>query len=153
MKNERGFSLVEVVIAIALMGIVGVAFLGGLSTASKAIFIADERATAESLARSQMEDVKNLDYTTAPYNPGPPPILGEAIYQKITGIPEGYTIWSVNRAGDIVNGDNDDKIIAVPWDSQTNQPVPEDAGLQRIKLVIYHLDKKLFELADYKVDR
>ena len=62
MKNERGFSLIEVLVALALLGIIAVAFLGGLATASKAIFIADERATSESLARSQMEYVKNLTY-------------------------------------------------------------------------------------------
>jgi len=61
-KNEKGFSLIEVVIALALLGIIGVALLSGLATASKAIYIADERATAESLARSQMEYVKEQGY-------------------------------------------------------------------------------------------
>lgn len=61
-KNEKGFSLIEVIIALALLGIIGVALLSGLATASKAIYIADERATAESLARSQMEYVKEQDY-------------------------------------------------------------------------------------------
>jgi prepilin-type N-terminal cleavage/methylation domain-containing protein len=60
--NSKGFSLIEVMIALALMAIIGVAFLGALATASKAILIADEQATAESLARSQMEYVKNQDY-------------------------------------------------------------------------------------------
>ena len=61
-KNEKGFSLIEVVIALALLGIIGVALLSGLATASKCIYIADERATAESLARSQMESVKEQTY-------------------------------------------------------------------------------------------
>lgn len=64
-KNERGFSLIEVVIALLLLGIIGVALLSGLATASKAIYIADERATAESLARSQMEYVKKQPYATS----------------------------------------------------------------------------------------
>ena len=69
MKNkEKGFALIEIIVAIALLGIIGVAFLGGLSTASKALFLADERTTAESLARSEMEYVKKQDYdNTAPY--------------------------------------------------------------------------------------
>jgi len=61
-KNERGFGIVEVLVALALLGIIAIAFLGAMATASKAIFIADERTTAESLARSQMEYVKNLAY-------------------------------------------------------------------------------------------
>ena len=61
--NSKGFSLIEVIIALALMGIIGVTFAGSLFTASKAIIIDDERATAESLARSQMEYVKSSNYS------------------------------------------------------------------------------------------
>ena len=58
--------------ALAILGLIAVAFLSGLSTASKAVFIADERATAENLAQSQMEYVKNQDYA-ASYAPAPIP--------------------------------------------------------------------------------
>ena len=61
-KNEKGFSLIEVVIALALLGIIAIAVLSGLATASIALIIADERTTSESLARSQMEYVKNCSY-------------------------------------------------------------------------------------------
>jgi len=58
--GSRGFTLIDILIAIALIGIIAIAFLSSLSTASTVLIITDERATAESLARSQMEDVKNL---------------------------------------------------------------------------------------------
>ena len=79
--NSRGFSLVEIVIAIALIGVIAVAILGSLSYASTVLIIADSRATAESLARSQMEDVKNqpyIDYSES----------GHGYYDLIT-IPDG----------------------------------------------------------------
>jgi prepilin-type N-terminal cleavage/methylation domain-containing protein len=60
--HSRGFTLIEVVIAIALIGLIGAAVLSALSTASLALIIADQRATAESIARSQMEYVKNQGY-------------------------------------------------------------------------------------------
>jgi prepilin-type N-terminal cleavage/methylation domain-containing protein len=68
MKGEKGFSLMEVALAMALLGVVAVAFLTALATGSRAIFIADERATAESLARTQMEYVRSQDYSGAPWN-------------------------------------------------------------------------------------
>ncbi len=63
--NETGVTLLETLVALAILGLIAVAFLSGLATASRATFIADERATAESLARSQMEYVKSLEYQQA----------------------------------------------------------------------------------------
>ena len=60
--SSNGFSLIEVLITLALVGIIAIAFLSALATASMALITADERATAESLARSQMEHVKNQPY-------------------------------------------------------------------------------------------
>ncbi|MEA2085767.1 MAG: type II secretion system protein, partial [Chloroflexota bacterium] len=55
--KESGVGLLETLVALALLGIIAASFLGGLATASRAAFTADEHATAESLARSQMEYV------------------------------------------------------------------------------------------------
>jgi prepilin-type N-terminal cleavage/methylation domain-containing protein len=60
--SETGVTLIETLVALVLLGIISVAFLSGLATVAKATFIADEQATAESLARSQIEYVKNQDY-------------------------------------------------------------------------------------------
>ena len=150
MKNEKGFTLIEVIIGLALLGVVAVAFLGALSTASAAVFINDERATAESLARSQMEYAKNQLYITAPGG-------GEATYSKIDSITDGYAMMSINRADEIV-----DEIIGVPWDTQNNQPSTTDDGIQRIMIVVKHHGKEIFTfirdgkkitLENYKVDR
>ena len=68
MKSEKGFSLLEVLVAITLMGLVFVAFLSALYTASRAVSIADERASAESLARTEMEYVRSQLYSAAPWD-------------------------------------------------------------------------------------
>jgi len=60
--SSRGFSLIEVSIAIALIGVIAVAILSALSYASTVLIITDRQATAESLAKSQMEYVKNQQY-------------------------------------------------------------------------------------------
>ena len=62
MKGETGSSLLETIVALALLGIIGVAFLGALATGSNARLIADEHVSARILAESQMEDIKKQIY-------------------------------------------------------------------------------------------
>ncbi len=124
---SRGLTLIEVLIAIALMGIVSVGILGGLSTASRTVSLGDERTTAESLARMQMEYVKGQSYNSTGQN--------ETMYKKIGTIPRGYSIWSVNRNGTVVAS-----VVGIPWDSWNNRPANNDTGLQKISLVIRHTD-------------
>ena len=64
-KGQRGFTLLEVLIGLAILGIVATPFLGSLTTNHKAVFTADEMATARNLAESQMEYVKQQSYTAA----------------------------------------------------------------------------------------
>lgn len=65
MKGEKGFSFAEVMISLAILGIIAVGFLSGLGTASRGLLITDERETANNLAEAQMEYVKNLPYSVA----------------------------------------------------------------------------------------
>ena len=130
--SSRGFTLIEVLVAIALIGIVAVGILSALSTISATLIVADERTTAESLARRQMEYVKSQGYN-------PASVLNDykPTYQKISGIPEGYSLWSVNRDNEL-----DVAIVGIPWDSENNWPVDTDKGLQKVALVIIHKDKQ-----------
>jgi len=61
-RGQKGQTLIEVLIAIALLGMIAVPFLTALSTSSRALIIADERTTAESLVRSEIEYVKSQEY-------------------------------------------------------------------------------------------
>jgi prepilin-type N-terminal cleavage/methylation domain-containing protein len=137
MKSERGFSLVEVVIAIALLGIVGVAFLGGLSTASKAIFTADERATAESLARTEMEYVRNQDYSIAPWDYELPSGTSSGVFPSWWNtanhtLPAGYAGYTVNVSTTLLPSHS------------------TDDGIQKIAVDIKHLNKEIFTLEGYR---
>lgn len=70
MKGERGISLIETIVALALLGIIGVAFLGALATTSTSRLVADEHVSARILAESQMEDIKKQTYAFS-YDPVP----------------------------------------------------------------------------------
>jgi len=136
--SSRGFTMIEVVIAIALIGIIGVAVLNALSTASMALIIADERATAESLARSQLEYIKDqgyIDYSDPDRDPEDYDVL--AVY------PEGYTI----------------EVVAEPIDPETYQPYPynegegafeQDDGIQKITVTVSRDGEVKVTLEDFK---
>jgi len=144
-RGSPGFTLIEVLVALGLFAIIGIVFAGGLATASRAVITADVRTNAESLARTQMESVKQEDYVEAPDG-------GVHNYTKISNIPEGYAICSLDRDGDLVNCEVD-LIVAIPWDSGTNEAVDQDNGLQKITLVIRHEGRKVLTLEGYKVYR
>ena len=131
--HSRGFTLVEVLITIALIGAISVAFFSFMSAAASALIHADERTIAESLARSQLEYAKNQGYQ--------PLTGGEATYQKIdtTSLPD-YRICSVNINGTIV----DNVVIGVSWDDLANKPATTDKKLQKIALVIEHQGKVIY---------
>ncbi|OGN95473.1 MAG: hypothetical protein A2Z77_07140 [Chloroflexi bacterium RBG_13_51_36] len=127
--RSRGLTFIEVLLAIAILGVISIAFMSALSTSSNVLILADERTTAESLSRRQMEYVKSQSYS-------PETMVTDPIYQKIDGIPEGYSLWSVD-----INGEKVEQITGIPWDSENNKPADMDNGLQKISLVVTHKDK------------
>jgi len=130
-NGEIGASLIETLVALAILGIIAIAFLSGLATASEATAITDERGTAESLARSQMEYVKSQGYISYA-EPG----HGE--YALIT-TPDGYSV----------------ETTATPIDAETGDPLSEgeDNGLQKITVEAKHEDELVITLENYKVNR
>ncbi|MFC1916008.1 prepilin-type N-terminal cleavage/methylation domain-containing protein [Chloroflexota bacterium] len=122
-SHESGLTFIETVVALAILGVISVAFLSGLTNAYKSVFIADEQTTAESLAQSQMEWGKTVPYVigTTEYTPAPLPGGGD------------YVNYSVN-------------ITAEPL----HDP---DEGLQKITVTIQHFDKEIVELEGYKGQR
>lgn len=126
MKNEKGFTLIGVVIALAILGVIAAGFLSGLAGASRALFTADERTTSNNLAESQMEDVKNQDYD---YTNDPPQ------YALLLDIPDGYDI----------------EVAAVRLDPE-GDGFDDDDGIQKITVAIDHHGREVMILEDYKVN-
>ena len=55
-------TLIETIVAVAILAAISVVFLGGLVVSSKGTLESDEQSTAESIARCQMEWVQGLTY-------------------------------------------------------------------------------------------
>lgn len=122
-RRELGITLLETVIALAILGAVSVSFLNGLTSASKSVFIVDEKTTAGSLAQSQMEWIKNASYS---YN---------ATSYSAAPIPDGKDYLQYSSV-----------VSAEPVHT------PDD-GLQKITVSIQRSGKGVYFLQGYKVDR
>jgi type II secretory pathway pseudopilin PulG len=64
-KNQSGFTLIEAVIGTALLVIVGVAVLTGVSTAFKASATTDKISTGLAIAQSQLDYIQTQTYDPA----------------------------------------------------------------------------------------
>jgi prepilin-type N-terminal cleavage/methylation domain-containing protein len=66
--GQRGYTLVEVIVAVAIVGIIAVAFLSALTSGYLALVLADENTVAESLTRTEFERVREAAYPVAGYD-------------------------------------------------------------------------------------
>jgi len=122
-SRESGITLIETVVALAIMGTIAVTFLSGLATTYKAAFIVDEQATAESLAQSQMEWAQNSDY----------------VYSVTQ-----YSSASIPSGRDYINYS-----ATITAESLHN---PDD-GIQKITVTVKRFGETVIRLQSYKVDR
>jgi len=136
MKSEKGFSLVETLVALGLMAILAVGLLSGLATTFRAGGISQERVIAESLAKSQWEYIKAQDYIlTADYDPADP----EKSYELID-IPDELAM-------------KDYTVEIDPPQAVTTPSEDSDFEIQSITVVIHREDKPLLMMSDYRVGK
>jgi prepilin-type N-terminal cleavage/methylation domain-containing protein len=67
MRGEKGITLLETILALAIMGIISASYLSGTAATSTARVTSDERASGKVLAESLMETIKKVPYA-ASYN-------------------------------------------------------------------------------------
>lgn len=101
-KNERGFTLVEVMIALLIMGFALIPFLSALSKSRQATAVAKNDILAVNLAQGRIEEIKDLPYsivnnmtgkdlfagvTGYTYQIG---VVAESVYQKTVAVSVYY---------------------------------------------------------------
>lgn len=127
MVSEKGFAVIETLIATAVIGLIAIGVLMSLSTSAKSTVVSDSQTTAEGLARAQMEYILQQPYDSDNYTPE---------YNLLSSVPSGYSInataTNLDPRGD--GTDNND-------------------GLQKITVSVQYKGEVLVRLEDYKVYR
>ena len=129
--NEKGLTLIETLVALAILGAVAVVFITSLTTSIQTAAVSQERVVAESLAKSTMEFIKNSEYD---YTNDPP----DYMVDPNLAIPAGYSI--------------PDPVTAERLDPDEDG-LDDDDGIQKITVTIIHNGDTVLTLENYKVDR
>ena len=141
--GQKGLTLIEVLIAIAILGMIAVPFLTALSTSSRGLIIADERTTAESIVRTEMEYVKNCAYNSTGFSYRIPPTANNTPWGGLHALDSYYV-----DAGYSVN------VTGVPIDPDTGEESAADLWyIQNITVKVYHGAKLVLTTSTYKVNR
>jgi prepilin-type N-terminal cleavage/methylation domain-containing protein len=134
-NGQAGFSLIEVLVALGILAMVAVIFLVGMSTSSRAVIVSQERVTADSLAKAEMEYVKGAEYhtdnSTWSYQlPSSPPA-----WDPTHNLTIEYTGYSLEVAGSRPAGHT------------------YDDGIQEITITVSHNGEIVTTVTGFKVNR
>ncbi len=145
-ERSRGAVLIEVLIALAILGLISTVFIGAMYTSLQAARLTDERSTALTLAKSQIEFVKMQEYADSDWayavttsggtysampswwTTSPPPALSSEY--------AGYTVTVTGVSNIDLDG--------------TGGP---DVGIRTVTAAASHYGTVIFTLEDYEVDR
>ncbi len=148
-ERSRGAVLIEILIALAILGVISTVFIGAMYTSLHAARLTDERSTAVTLARTQIEFVKgqrvyatsDWDYTitTAGWTATTPP-------SWLAGKPSTYIILQAEYSG---------YSVAVTGDSDPPSPykIWEGESMRLITATVRHEGATVFTLNNYQLDR
>ena len=82
-SGQKGFTLLETLVAVAILGMIGPVFLISVNSASRVSQVNAEEIQAEALIRSQLETVKHSGYLDCDPTP---------CYTTITDVPAQYVV-------------------------------------------------------------
>lgn len=125
LKEQTGFSLIEVIVAVAIFALIGVTVLRALDTNYRAVGILDEQVVATNLATAHFEAISKSPYADN----------YDDIVDNIN-IPAQYD----------VNYSIDFSVDGYTWGDTYST-------LQRITIFVSHGEKPVLSMCTYKADK
>ena len=141
LDNQKGFTLTEIVIAMAVFGVVGVGVMFGLNASSKTIASTHEITVAESLSRSIIEYVKRCGYDDS----------FAADHPEYDSDNEDYGVL-LGLDGDPYYGDYTVEVDIERLDAKADG-TDNDDGIQKVIVEIKYQGRRVLITEAYKVDR
>lgn len=118
---ESGMALLEVLVALGLLAIIAVAFLLASGTTTKAAIVLDQQATAENLARVQMEYVKSVKPLASSYAPAAIPATADYSGYSAAVVVQAVPSGDVNIQKITVNINRGSKTLFTLQDYKVNR--------------------------------
>jgi hypothetical protein len=128
-SEARGATLVEELVTVAVIGLGIVILVAIVTTGAIGVRQIDDRVKAETLARSQLELIKDADYEPDPTISPYPAVSPLPNYQVTVQI----QYWNAT--------------------TETFSPTVRNDGLQRVTVFVTSEGEDLVQIAEYKVDR
>lgn len=127
-KGQRGLTLVEALVAASIIAAVGVVFMNAIFIGHRGVGLLDEQIQAESLIRSQIEDIKNADFSDIGY------------YPVTVTIPPTYSLNITVRYPQCIGTADDCTVLVTDT-------------LQEITISCYHGTRHVLSIACYKAQQ
>ena len=125
---QTGFTLIEVVIAVAILSLTGIGFVGSMGLAPKILLHTDLQETAKDIAQAQMEYVENQNYDSTNNPP---------VYQVLPNLGTNYPGYSISTP------------MAARLDKGSG--TASDTGIQQITITVQKASTTVFTLVGQKV--
>jgi len=133
-RRQNGISLIENLVAVGILAAVGVLFITSMQSATNNVDILDENLQGEILVRSQLEEIKNADYSLA------------GSYPVTVDVPVGYSM-NINVQPPSCIGTSDN---CTPLETLLGQTVDT---IQEITVTLYHHEETVVKIACYKAQQ
>jgi len=129
MDSETGAALVEELITIAIIGLGIVILIAMITTGTLGVRLVDDQVRGQSLARSQMELIKDAPYEADPVS---------SPYPAVAAVP-GYSVT----------------LQFEYWNETTSsfQSALRNDGLQKITVTVFSGANQVTQVSEFKVDR